>query len=152
MMVISGGLNALYGLIGVVNDQWVVWTNRASLYLDISQWGWIHLFVGDVMLLAGIGLFSGNMLARIVGVIVASLSLIANFFFIPAYPLWALIVITIDVLVIWALTAHGREMREPEPGISREVATQPRRRHAAGREPGCRVHGCLGRRAPRELT
>ena len=65
------------------------------------------------MVLAGIGLFSGNMLARIVGVIVASLSLIANFFFIPAYPLWALIVITIDVLVIWALTAHGSEMREP---------------------------------------
>ena len=113
MMVISGGLNALYGLIGVVNDQWVVWTNRASLYLDISQWGWIHLIVGAVMVLAGIGLFSGNMLARIVGVIVASLSLIANFFFIPAYPLWALIVITIDVLVIWALTAHGSEMREP---------------------------------------
>ena len=113
MMVISGGLNALYGLIGVINDEWVVWTNRASLYLDISQWGWIHLIVGGVMLLAGIGLFTGNMLARIVGVIVASLSLIANFFFIPAYPLWALIVITIDVLVIWALTAHGREMREP---------------------------------------
>ena len=84
-----------------------------SLYLDISQWGWVHLIVGVVMLLAGVGLFSGHMLARIVGVVVASLSLIANFFFIPAYPLWALIVIAIDVLVIWALTAHGREMREP---------------------------------------
>ena len=112
IMIISGGLNALYGLIGVVNDEWVVWTNRSSLYLDISQWGWVHLVVGLVMLLAGIGVFSGNILARTVGVIVASVSLIANFFFIPAYPLWALIVITIDLLVIWALTAHGREMRE----------------------------------------
>ena len=64
------------------------------------------------MLLSGIGVFSGNILARTVGVIVASLSLIANFFFIPVYPLWALTVITIDVLVIWALTAHGKEMRE----------------------------------------
>ena len=63
------------------------------------------------MLLSGIGLFSGNFLARTVAVIVASVSLIANFFFIPAYPIWALIVVTIDVLVIWALTAHGREMR-----------------------------------------
>ena len=111
IMIISGGLNALYGLIGVVNDEWVVWTNRSSLYLDISQWGWVHLVVGLVMLLAGIGVFSGNILARTVGVIVASVSLIANFFFIPAYPLWALIVIAIDLLVIWALTAHGREMR-----------------------------------------
>ena len=112
MMIISGGVNALYGLIGIVNDQWVVWTNRGSLLLDITQWGWIHLIIGAVMVLAGIGLFSGRMVARIVGVIVASLSLIANFAFIPAYPLWALIVITIDVLVIWALTAHGNEMRQ----------------------------------------
>ena len=111
MMIISGGLNALYGLVGVVNDEWVVWTNRDSLYLDVSQWGAVHLVVGLVMLLSGIGVFSGNILARTVGVIVATVSLIANFFFIPAYPLWALVVITIDLLVIWALTAHGREMR-----------------------------------------
>jgi hypothetical protein len=112
MMIISGGLNALYGLIAAVNDEWVVWTNRASLYLDLSQWGWVHMIVGLVMVLAGIGVFSGNILARSVGVVVAALSLISNFLFIPAYPLWALIVITIDVLVIWALTAHGKEMRQ----------------------------------------
>jgi hypothetical protein len=46
MMVISCGLNALYGLIALVNDEWVMWTNRGSLYLDISEWGWIHLIVG----------------------------------------------------------------------------------------------------------
>jgi hypothetical protein len=112
MMIIAGGLNALYGLIAAVNDEWVVWTNRASLYLDLSQWGWVHLIVGLVMLLAGIGVFSGNFLARTIGVIVAAVSLIANFLFLPAYPLWSLIVITIDVLVIWALTVHGREMRQ----------------------------------------
>jgi hypothetical protein len=111
MMVISGALNALYGLIAVVNDEWVVWTNRASLYLDISQWGWVHLVVGLALLFSGIGVFSGNVLARTVGVIAAGVSLIANFMFIPAYPLWALVVVTIDVLVIWALTAHGKEMR-----------------------------------------
>jgi hypothetical protein len=113
MMIISGGLNALYGLIALVNDEWVVWTNRGSLYLDISEWGWIHLIVGLALLLSGIGVFSGNVLARTVGVITAGISLIANFVFIPAYPLWALVVVTIDVLVIWALTAHGSEMRQP---------------------------------------
>jgi uncharacterized membrane protein len=112
MMIISGALNALYGLIAAVNDEWVVWTNRASLYIDISQWGWVHMILGVVMVLSGFGVFSGNILARTVGVIAASLSLIANFFFIPAYPLWALAVVTIDVLVIWALTAHGSEMRK----------------------------------------
>jgi uncharacterized membrane protein len=84
MMIIAGGLNALYGLIAVVNDEWVVWTNRASLLLDISQWGWIHLIVGVVLLLSGIGVFSGHFLARTVGVIAAAVSLIANFAFIPA--------------------------------------------------------------------
>jgi hypothetical protein len=64
------------------------------------------------VLLSGIGLFSGNIIARAVAVIVASISLLVNFFFIPVYPLWALTVIVIDVLVIWAVTAHGREMRE----------------------------------------
>jgi hypothetical protein len=112
MMVITGGLNAFYGLVALVNDEWVVWTNRAALTLDISQWGWVHLIVGLAVLLSGIGVFSGNVLARTVGVIAAGVSLIANFVFIPAYPLWAIVVVTIDVLVIWALTAHGSEMRK----------------------------------------
>jgi hypothetical protein len=112
MLIIGGSLNLLYGVIAAVNDDWVVFTNRANVYLDLSEWGWVHIILGGVVLLSGIALLSGNILARAVAVIVASLSLIANFFFIPVYPLWALTVIVIDVLVIWAVTAHGREMRE----------------------------------------
>jgi hypothetical protein len=112
MMIIGGSLNALYGVIAAVDDEWVVFTNRADVYLDVSQWGWAHIIMGVIVLLAGIGLFSGNILARTVAVIVASISLVVNFFFIPVYPLWALTAITIDALVIWALTAHGREMRK----------------------------------------
>jgi hypothetical protein len=112
MMVLAGILNAVYGLVAIVNDEWVAWTNSTAVYLDISQWGWVHLILGLIVLAAGIGVFSGNVLARLVGIVVAALSLIGNFFFIPAYPLWALTVIVIDALVIWALTAHGSEMRE----------------------------------------
>lgn len=112
LMIISGGLNAFYGLVGIVNDEWVVWTNRGALLLDITEWGWIHLLLGLLVLFSGIGLFSGSMIARIVGVIAVSLSLIGNFSFIPAYPIWAIVIITIDVLVIWALTVHGSEMRD----------------------------------------
>ena len=112
MMIIGGALNLLYGIIAAVNDEWVVFTNRGDVYLDVSEWGWVHIILGAIVLLSGIGVFSGNILARTVGVIVASISLVANFFFLPVYPLWSLIVITIDVLVIWALTAHGRDMRK----------------------------------------
>jgi hypothetical protein len=112
MMIIGGMLNALYGFIAVINDEWVVWGNRTAVYLDITQWGWVHMIMGLVVLLCGIGLFSGNILARTVGVIVASLSLIANFFFLPAYPLWAMTIIVIDALVIWALIVHGHELRD----------------------------------------
>jgi hypothetical protein len=111
MMIIGGALNLFYGIVAAVNDEWVVWTNRGDVYLDVSEWGWVHIILGAIVLLAGIGVFSGNILARTVGVIVASISLIVNFFYIPVYPLWALIVITLDVLVIWALTAHGGEVR-----------------------------------------
>jgi hypothetical protein len=111
MLLIAGSLNLFYGIIAAVNDEWVVFTNRSAVYLDVSEWGWVHIILGAVVFLSGVGVFSGNILARIVGVAVASISLLVNFFFLPVYPLWALIVITIDVLVIWALTAHGSEMR-----------------------------------------
>jgi hypothetical protein len=69
------------------------------------------MVIGTIVFLSGVGVLTGNVLARMVGVIVASISLIANFLFLPAYPLWAISVMVIDLLVIWALTAHGREMK-----------------------------------------
>ena len=66
-----------------------------------------------VVVLAGFGVLTGNVLARTVGVIVAAISIVANFFVIPIYPIWSLTIIVLAVLVIWALTAHGSEMREP---------------------------------------
>jgi uncharacterized membrane protein len=112
LMVISGTLNAIHGLVAIVNDEWVVWGNRADLYLDLTEWGWVHLIIGIVVVLAGIGLLSGNVLARAVGVLLASIAIIANFLYIPAYPVWTLTIIAINVFVIYALTAHGGELRE----------------------------------------
>jgi hypothetical protein len=111
LMILAGIMNAIHGFIALVNDEWVVWGNRGDLYLDLTTWGWLHLIVGIVVFLAGIGLLSGNVLARAIAVIVASVAIIANFLFIPAFPVWALTVITINVFVIYALTAHGRELR-----------------------------------------
>ena len=111
MLIIGGSLGLIFGLIAAVNDNWVVFTNRGQVSLDLSTWGWVHIIVGAIVVLAGFGVFTGNILARIVGVAVAVVSLIANFLWLPVYPVWAIIIITMDVLVIWALTAHGGEMR-----------------------------------------
>jgi hypothetical protein len=112
MMMLAGGLGAIQGFIAAVNDDWVVWGNRDDLYVDLSTWGWAHVIVGLIVFFAGAGVLTGNVLARMIGVAVAALSLIANFLILPAYPVWGLTVITMDVLIIWALTAHGGEMRE----------------------------------------
>lgn len=111
MLLLTGALNVIHGIVAVVNDDWVVFTNRADVYLDLTAWGWIHIVIGAVVFLAGLGLFSGNVLARTVGVAIAALSLVANFLYLPVYPLWSLVIITIDVLVIYALTAHGRALQ-----------------------------------------
>jgi hypothetical protein len=111
MLAIGGTLNAIYGLIAIVNDTWAFWGDRGALVLDVSQWGWLHLILGLVVLFSGIGIMSGNVLARTVGVIAASISLVANFLVLPAFPIWSIIIIVIDMLVIWALIVHGDEMR-----------------------------------------
>jgi hypothetical protein len=110
MMILAGSLNAIHGLVAILNDEWVVFGNRADLYLDLTTWGWIHLGVGVAVVLAGFGLFTGNVLARAIGVFMAAASIVANFLYIPAYPVWALTIIAIDVFVIFALTAHGRDL------------------------------------------
>ncbi len=111
MMIISGSLSIIFGLVAALNDQWVAFTNVGSVFLDVSQWGWVHILLGLLVLLCGFGVLSGNLLARTIGVFIAAANLVGNFFVIPLYPIWALTIIVLDILVIWALTAHGREMK-----------------------------------------
>lgn len=76
---------------------------------NLTAWGWIVLIAGIIVVVAGVGVMTGAVWARIAGITVASLSALANFFFIPFYPFWALIVITLDIFVIWALAPHAGE-------------------------------------------
>ncbi len=111
VLLLGGVINAAYGSVAILNDQWVVWSNRGAVFFDLSTWGWILFAVGAVAFIAGLGLLVGSPGARAVGVLLASLSLVANFFFIPAFPLWALSVMALDVIVIWAIAAHGSDVR-----------------------------------------
>jgi hypothetical protein len=112
MMIMAGAFQAFIGLVAIVDDEFYVVTPNYVAQLDATQWGWIHLIVGLIVLAAGFGVFSGNVLARTVGVIVALGSMLTMFFWLPWYPVWAIIILIIDISVIWALTVHGRDMAD----------------------------------------
>ena len=110
MMILIGVFHAIAGLSGILKDELVAVTPNYVLKFDVTTWGWIHLIGGIVVVLAGFGLFSGAVWARTVGVIIAAVSALVSFAWIPLYPIWSLVLIAIDVSVIWALTVHGRDI------------------------------------------
>ena len=113
MMIMSGVFQALAGLIAIFENEFYVPTRNYLFQFDATSWGWIHLVIGLVVAFAGWGLFSGRTWARTVAIILAVLSAISNFLFIPYYPFWSLLIITLDIFVIWAVAAHGGALREP---------------------------------------
>ena len=113
MMIMVGVFDIVQGLVALFNDEFFVVTQEWVFEFDITAWGWIQLILGVVLIASGIGIFSGNVAARTVGVIVAGLAAIANFAWLPYYPVWSIIVIAICIAVIWALTAHGRDISAP---------------------------------------
>jgi hypothetical protein len=112
MMLMVGVFQALQGLIAIFENEFYVQTRNYLFQFDATTWGWIHLVLGLLVAFAGWGLLSGQTWARVVGITLAALSATANFLFIPYYPFWSLLIITLNIFVIWALTAHGREYRE----------------------------------------
>jgi hypothetical protein len=112
MMIMAGCFQAVDGLVALVNDTFYVTTRNYLFQFDATTWGWIHLLVGLIVAVAGWGLLSGRTWARVVGITVALVSAVANFLWLPYYPFWALTVITLDIFVIWAIAAHGGELRQ----------------------------------------
>ena len=112
LMIIGGIMQAMQGLVALVNDTFYVVGEEYLFQFDVTSWGWIHLLLGVVVGLAGFALLSGATWARAVAVVLASLGIVANFLWLPYYPLWSLVLIALDVFVIWAVTAHGQDIRE----------------------------------------
>jgi hypothetical protein len=112
MMVMIGFFHAMYGLSAILKDTVLVPTQQYVFAVDLTTWGWVHLILGIVILIAGWSLFSGATWARVVGITVALISAIANFASIPYYPFWSILIIVLDVLVIWALAVYGGELAE----------------------------------------
>ena len=110
VMWIMGAFHAIAGLVALVNDEFYVVTREYIFQFDVTTWGWIHLIGGIVVFIAGIYLLSGQVWARTIGVIVAILSILFNFAWLPWYPFWSILMIVAAAFVIWALTVHGRDI------------------------------------------
>ncbi len=110
MLMIIGSFQVIVGLAGIFENEFYVSTPNYFLELDASAWGWIHLIWGVLVLIGGFGLLRGSLWGRTLGVIGAAGAALANFAFIPVYPVWSIVVIAVSVAVIWALTAHGRDI------------------------------------------
>ncbi|MGH8951797.1 MAG: DUF7144 family membrane protein [Acidimicrobiia bacterium] len=107
MMIVNGIFQIFQGLAAVVSGEFFVTLPNYILTVDVSTWGWIHLVLGVVAALAGFYLFSGSRVAAVVAIVLAVLSAITNFAFIPYYPIWSLLIIALDVFVIWAIARSG---------------------------------------------
>jgi len=110
ILILGGVLTAMQGVVGLANNEFYVTTQNWIFKFDATTWGWVHILVGLLAIGTGIGLFYGSVWARTLGVIVAAVSVFANFVWLPYYPVWAILIIAFDFFVIWALTAHGRDI------------------------------------------
>ncbi|WP_406059638.1 hypothetical protein OG462_20830 [Streptomyces sp. NBC_01077] len=108
MMIFVGAMTLFQGIAGIAKDDVFVTTRNYVYQFSLTGWGWVHLILGIIMVLAGIALFKGALWARFIGVALAALGMIANFMWLPYYPFWAMLLIAIDVIVIWALCAAPR--------------------------------------------
>jgi hypothetical protein len=109
MMVILGFLDAIWGLAAILNDEVVVVGGHGALIFDITTWGWFQLLLGAVIGLTGLGLLVGNEVARVLGIFLLALNAVLQIVWFPAAPLWAFLMIVLDVVIIYQLTVNWTE-------------------------------------------
>jgi hypothetical protein len=105
LAAIMGTMNLIYGLLLLFNSEFVLLAEEGLFYVDVTAWAWLLVVFGVVQIAAAIGIMSGQTWARLVGIAWASLVVIGNMFFLPAYPFWSLLIIALGVMVIYALAS-----------------------------------------------
>lgn len=112
LMILIGAFQVIAGLVALFRDTYYLVTSSGLLVsVDYTTWGWVHLILGLVIAAAGLAVMRGALWGRIIGIVLACLSALANLAFLAASPVWSLLVIAMDVLVIFALAVHGSEVR-----------------------------------------
>jgi hypothetical protein len=109
VMLIVGSLDALYGLAAILNDEVVIVGGQGVIIADVTTWGWIHLILGSIVAATGLGLFAAAESARWAAVFFVSLNAVSQIVWFPAAPLWAFLMILLDVAILYQLTARWEE-------------------------------------------
>ena len=109
MMIITGLFNTMEGVVALARNEVYAVTPRYIFAFDLTTWGWIQIVLGIIVLAAGIGVVTGRLWGRVVGITIAALTMLANFAFIPYYPIWSMLIIALNVFVIWALCIYDRD-------------------------------------------
>ena len=109
IMFIVGSLSALWGLAGILNDDVVVVGGEGALIADLTTWGWVHMVLGVLVAITGVGLLLGRTAARWAGVFFVAVNAIAQIVWFPAAPLWAFLIILLDVTIIYQLTVRWKD-------------------------------------------
>ena len=113
MLLLIGMFHIVEGFLALFRDEYFhVPSAQLTVHVDWSVWGWTHLITGVVMIAAGIGLFTGRTWARVVAVLACLVSAIVTLSFAKADPVWSTLVMSLDVLIIWAVMMHGSELKE----------------------------------------
>ena len=108
LLIMVGIFHFIAGLAAVIDDDFFVVGNQYAFEVDTTSWGWIHMVAGVIVALAGFAVLSGHIWARIFAIIIALASAVVNFFYIPYYPFWSILMIAISIVVIWGLATYGR--------------------------------------------
>ncbi len=125
VLIMIGVFQILMGISAIANDTFLVLRGDYVYNVDVTGWGWIHLGLGVLIVLTGLALFTGATWAKVAGIVLAVLSAVDNFLFLPYYPIWSLLLVALDVFVIWALAyslrtgaddMDGRAMAEADAG------------------------------------
>jgi hypothetical protein len=112
MMMMLGSFHAIEGIVALARSEYFLVTrNGLTITVDYTTWGWAHLILGIIVAGTGFAILFGQLWAMILGVVIAGISALVNLAFLAAYPVWSLMMIALDVIVIWALTVHGAEIR-----------------------------------------
>ena len=112
ILFISGAFSVVQALVALIGPNTYYAVEDGTLWLlDLTGWGWWNLIIGALLIITAVALFAGQTWARVIAIILAVLSALGQLLLIPAQPWWSLIVIAIDVLIIYALTVHGNELR-----------------------------------------
>lgn len=103
LLIMLSFFQILEGIAAIANDKIFVRTPNYSFEFDVTTWGWVHLILGLIGVATGVGILMGQTWGRALGVLVAGVSAVSNFMFMPHYPFWSVTIIALDVLIMWAL-------------------------------------------------